>query len=541
LNSFFEVNQGIARTTSSFDNKNAETYQAFEMAAQNNPEKYRKIRDKARVIHKAADEIVMYIQEMKYDLVSKCDGEEVYLGTAINLLDEDGDPKEEMAIKETEFNKLTPQQKSMPIGWLDNKSDRSSSGQLFFPNDDEGTRASILKKKIENYKVTLTKMSNGNKSLVANINLVCDVSDKKRTGEDEKWEEYNFVDMPSVGALTILSKIQSDLRNIEADLINYLKRDIEDKLLKFGGAEGIQIPKTNFVLRGDSFRAEVFITAKNPGQDPDIYVGEYDSLGGGNYEMRGEYETLKVINGKGIFAKRTTVEGLQKWGGLIAMKTETGTKLYPFKGEYLVAAKTAIVSPTKLLILYTGLEAIGGNPIKVSVPGYTASEITPRMSNGTLKLEKKSEGMYSAFPNVGTTSAIITLYANVDGKQAKIGKVDFRVTKPPSPSALIRSIDANGLCDRSTLKNEIVQATLDNFLFDGLKYKVTSFKLAGVYKGAPISCEQKNGMGFTDKMKAIITNSTSGSTINISKIKAKLIGSKLPSKNVIGDLVIEIK
>ena len=30
--------------------------------------------------------------------------------------------------------------------------------------------------------------------------------------------------MPSVGALTLLSKIQLDIRNVEADLIDYLKK-----------------------------------------------------------------------------------------------------------------------------------------------------------------------------------------------------------------------------------------------------------------------------------------------------------------------------
>ena len=114
--------------------------------------------------------------------------------------------------------------------------------------------------------------------------------------------------MPSVGALTLLSKIQSDLRNIEADVIDYLKINIDAKSLKFTSAEGVQIPKTNFVLQGDSFRAEIFITAKDENQNPEIYVGEYDSLGGGVYEMRGEYETVKVVNGKGMFSKRTRSE-----------------------------------------------------------------------------------------------------------------------------------------------------------------------------------------------------------------------------------------
>ena len=48
--------------------------------------------------------------------------------------------------------------------------------------------------------------------------------------------------------------------------------------------------------------------------------------------MRGEegvdYESVKVVNGKGMFATRTTSEGSKKWGGLIAMKTETGKKFY---------------------------------------------------------------------------------------------------------------------------------------------------------------------------------------------------------------------
>ena len=547
LQSFFEVNKGIERTTTNFNLKNGETYAAFDNAADNNPEKYQEVKAKAYEVKKVADEVTLYIQEMKYDLVSKCDKGEVYLGSAVDILDEDGKLISEKAHIEKRFSELSFKEKSLPIGWLSNKSDRDGAGDLFFPKNlaEKDKRASILKNKIEEYKLLLIKNANNDPSLIANINLVCDVSSKVYGKKSQTWEEYNFVDMPSVGALTILSKVQSDLRNIEADVINYLKRDIDSKSLKFTSAEGIQIPKTNFVLRGDSFRAKIFITAKNENQNPDIYVGDYDSLGGGKYEMKGvegvDYEIVKVINGKGMFAKRTTSEGSKKWGGLIAMKTETGTKFYPFDGEYLVAAKTAIVSPTKLLILYAGLEAIGGNPIKVSVPGYTASEITPRISNGTLKIEKKSEGMYSAFPNKNAKSAVVTLYANVDGSQTKMGEVKFKVRKTPPAAPVVRSVDANGLCDRSILKTEIVQATLDNFLFDGLKYMVTSFKLSGSYKGAPASDEQKNGMGFTPKMQGIITNSASGSTINITKIRAQLIGSNLPSEAVTGDLVIEIK
>jgi hypothetical protein len=80
--------------------------------------------------------------------------------------------------------------------------------------------------------------------------------------------------------------------------------------------------------------------------------------------MVGNFDTVKVINGKGMFSRRTSSAGLQNWGGLVAMKTETGTKTYPFKGSYLVANKTAVVSPVNMNILYLEVD----NPLKISVP-----------------------------------------------------------------------------------------------------------------------------------------------------------------------------
>ena len=75
-------------------------------------------------------------------------------------------------------------------------------------------------------------------------------------------------------ALTLLSKMQSDIRNTEADIIKLLKENIDAGSLKFTSAEAIQIPTSTFVLRGDSFRSQIFISAKDTTQDPLIFVGE---------------------------------------------------------------------------------------------------------------------------------------------------------------------------------------------------------------------------------------------------------------------------
>jgi len=535
LNSFFEVNKGIERTTNNFNSKNESTYAAFDNAASNNPEKYQDVRDKAYLIKSKSDAAVLFIQEMKYDLVRKVDKNKIYFGSEADIYDSDGDLIESLAIIDKNFADLTQFQKSMPIAYLKNKSNRYASQDLFYPktvNPGVKKRATELKERIEEYRDFLINLSGNNQGLIDNIKIVFDVSD--RVGKKQQnWETYNFVDMPSVSALTILSKIQSDLRNLEADVIDYLKRDIDSKSLKFTSAEGIQIPKSNFVLRGDSFRSSIFISAKQDGQDPEIFVGEYDSLGGGQYEMRGEYEVVRVVNGKGVFSKRTTSEGLKKYGGLISMKTETGTKFYPFNGEYLVAAKTAVVSPVKMNILYTQLD----NPIKVSVPGYTSSEISAVVNNGKIKPTKKSLGEWSVRP-IKEGKAKITLFANVDGKRTKMGEIPFRVKVPPPPTPYINGVK-NGLVDRTTLTSSGgVLAELKNFEFEGLTYLVTEFKLSGTYKGAAASDKSTNNE-WTKKMKNIIVNSSSGSTINISKIKAIRYGTKIEQD--LNDLVIEIK
>ena len=159
LDSFFEVNKGIERTTTNFFSKNAETYAAFDNASENNPEKYKEVRDQAYDIKKMSDDLVMLIQNMKYDLVSKTDKGEVYLGETWEILDEEGKPIDSKVIENIKFEDLTLAQKSKKIGWLSNKSDRNTSGELFWPKGMKDNRAKILKNNILAFSEFLTDVA----------------------------------------------------------------------------------------------------------------------------------------------------------------------------------------------------------------------------------------------------------------------------------------------------------------------------------------------------------------------------------------------
>ena len=532
LNSFFEVNTGVVRTTANFATKNSETYDAFTAAAELNPVKAGPFRDQALAVKTEADDIVNFIQELKYNLVFSVDNK-VHLGQYKDLDDNIIESNE----TELSWDQLTKEQKSLPISNLNNKENRDASGEVLILSG----KANILKKKLTSYRDNLKILAGDNEVLNYNISSALSTDDRNGKGGSSSipWEKYNFEDMPSVGALTLLSKMQSDVRNTEADIIKLLRENIDAGSLKFTSAEAIQIPTSTFILRGDSFRSQIFISANDTTQDPLIYVGEYDSLGIGQYEMTGDYDTIKVVNGKGMFSKRTKTTGMQNWGGLIAMKTESGTKTYPFKGSYLVANKTAVVSPVNMNILYLEVD----NPLQISVPGFSAGEISVSISNGVVVPVKKSTGDYMAKPSK-KGKASVTLYAKIDGKKSKMGSVEFRVKEVPPPKAkvqLAKNAGGTWMIEKMELVNSGgVLAELKDFDFKGVRYLITSYRLTGMYKGEQQK-EDVKGPAFSDKQINIIKNTKSGNTITISNIQAKRVDAKNTKVRQLDPLVLEIK
>tara|TARA_B100001250_G_scaffold204660_1_gene175647 strand:+ start:4903 stop:6669 length:1767 start_codon:yes stop_codon:yes gene_type:complete len=556
LNSFFEVNKGIERTTTNFNLKNSKVYAEFQNAANNNAVKYQKVADQAFFIRDKADALVDTLQKMKYDLVLAVDNE-VYLGSDKDFRDKEGKLIDEAAIK-VSWNKLGDLDKKKDVGYLAAKSNREKSGQLFYnikaAKTGKEQKATIMKSEMEAFRDTILFYSQGNSLLQSSFSKTFEFSDRKLDngkGKSVNWEYYNFHDMPAVSALTLLSKMQSDIRNAEANVIDHLKKDIDSKSLKFGDAEGVAIPEAQFILRGDSFRAEIFIAGQQKGQEPTIFVGAYDSIGDGEYKMRGtegvDYEKVRVIGGKGRYATRTSSEGSQIWGGLITMKTEQGDKIYPFEGEYLVASKQAVVSPTNMAVLYQNIP----NPIKVSVAGYSASQISATTRNGKIKVVSKGKGEYVVTPTKLTREPvpIIDLSVMDKGVRKKMGSVSFKVSEVPDPYPKVPKIPDNTTrVSRAQLKSgQMLQAKMKNFPFneEALSFYVRSFTV-DAYKADGsrflIKPQDKTKGRFSQEVLDAIDVTPSGGTISFKNIIAKQVGVKnAPDRPLQGALIFTIK
>ncbi|MBT3418428.1 MAG: hypothetical protein HN427_06595 [Flavobacteriales bacterium] len=546
LNSFFEVNLGIVKTTESLSDKNNDIYSDFTNAT--NQVKVKPYKDLAFQIKPESDKLVEMIQEMKYSLVLAVD-KKVYLG---QYLDDEGEPIEDNAI-ESEYTDLTPSQKKMKIAELSNKEDRDASSDLFNPENKQGAArildkngnglATQLRGNVESFRVLLSNIlktaedsswikQGSSESLIDEIDKTLKLHDNYGKKRNESWEFYNFNDMPSVAALTILSKLQTDIKNMESEVIAFLATNIDASSLKFTSAEAITIPKTNFVSRGDEFTADIFLTAKDKTQTPEIYIGDYDSTLGSNgdyvYTMKDpSLEPLEVVNGKGIYKQKTSTEGEKKWRGILKMITDNGIKTFPFSGSYLVANRMAVVSPTKMNLFYLKVD----NPVQVSVPGFQASDLTVSITNGTIKATKKSKGEYNVVPSK-LGKSVISVYVMKDGKKVKMGFMDFRVKSVPPPIATIDKKEGGVISKSMMLASGGLVAELRDFEFEGVRFKVIAYTLTTTYQGDQVN-EKVKGAQFTPKMKKVIKNTSSGSKITISDIKARRSDVKgLPARNL---------
>jgi gliding motility-associated protein GldM len=505
LDAFQKINGGIVKTTQNFNSKNDEVYSSFVAAAETNEAKAGPWRDKAFSVKEKADKIVDDIQRLKFDMVMLSDKQVTFEG--------------EEPIEDVTYDDLSSDQKKKLMVDVISKKDRERPGELMI-NKGNGQ---ILQESLEEYREFLKNMVD-EPSIQSSLTTTFSFEERKeKYGSGMlSWVQQNFQDMPLIAAVTILSKIQTDVRNAESDVIKYLQQEIDAGSLKFTSADAIQIATSNYVFLGDSFKADVFLAAKDTTQNPIIYVGDYEVDENGKYNMVGNYDSIPVVAGKGKYSTKATSEGYKKWGGLIAMKTDAGTKLYPFDGEYQVAKASLVVSPTKMNVFYILAsyplkdDALG-NPIDVSVPGVPSDKLSVSCDNGSVK--KVRGGGWEVFPKV-TGKAKISVSAEIDGKKRNMGSIEYRVMRTPKPEPKFLGSKNQKIKKSQLLSNNAkLYAELTNFVFD-IRYNITGFSVDVTQRGELVTKYAK-GNKVTQEMKTLFESLQIGSVLYFTNITCK--------------------
>jgi len=137
-------------------------------------------------------------------------------------------------------------------------------------------------------------------------------------------------------------------------------------------------------MLGETYEADVFLGGFSRTLSPQVFVGEVDQEGN---PVEGS-AALDVTNGMGHYAVKANREGVQTYSGVVQMANKRGdTRSFPFSSSYIVARPSAVVSPTKMNVLYKGVE----NPIDVSVPGVSSDKVRVSLQ-GNGKISQSGEG-----------------------------------------------------------------------------------------------------------------------------------------------------
>jgi gliding motility-associated protein GldM len=314
----------------------------------------------------------------------------------------------------------------------------------------------------------------------------------KKQGIKSTWEQDNFGDgIPLTAALTALTKIQADLKNTEADVVKKILGEVDKSVINLDRFDAVAVAPTSYVLVGQTYSAEVFLTASDSKTQPEVSVGG---------------QTLKVADGKGIYSLVASREGEFKWSGTVRVKQSDGSmKEYKTKEQvYTVAKPSAVVSPDKMNVFYIGVD----NPVSVSAPGVPKDKIKVSISSGSIT---GSGGAYTV-KVAQTGKVVVTVSGDMGGKTSVLGSTEFRIKRIPPPRIEYGGKSGGKMGTGAAKAQNRIFAVLKDFDFDA-PFSIQHFTLYVMKPRSEPQIFESNNNAFTPAMQAAMSGIVPGSRV----------------------------
>ena len=481
LKAFKLVDDSLHTTMSTTEDSNKQMMNEFRFMRDDNPQKNGEWYDKAVELTQRSDSLFNYIQDFKYQIALKTDG-----------------------------SKADPEARKI-IG-NDNR-DTSTQYALTKKPGDESTPAERLKNMLVEYREYLIGLDTARRS---EYEITFDVTDKQEQGDKMiSWEDQMFHDMPAGAAVTLMTKLQNDIRNSQNEMIHYLMTRTDAGDMRVNKLNAYVIPDSKYVIRGGKYKAKIIMAAVDSTQTPEYYV-EGNRLG-----SDGIYEVVA----SGI--------GTKKYSGWISYADPaTGEmKQLHFTDEYSVGEPSVTISNVELNTLYRGYD----NKFSISVPGVSNDKVKVSVNGASVR---QQGGLWIIRPNSGAKEVTISVSAEMDGKVQSMGSQKYNIKPLPTPQAYLKFGDAEYNGDKGVPRNAFLSpnsSIIASYGPDGIlniNFKVVSFKanINGTItdsNGSKFSRDQLNRMEKLKKGAAVIimgirAQTPTGEEISLSAIPLTL-------------------
>ncbi|MEI6122075.1 MAG: gliding motility protein GldM [Bacteroidota bacterium] len=487
LDSFLIVNESLITTNENFTKKIELTYSQFDKQLQINKVKVQSYWDRAQQARKLSKEMVAFIEKTKVEVIA------------------------------AESKKTVEECKDIDLRSVGQRDRYVEGTRYFIGNSETGAngKAAELRKRIEDYKTAMLNLIDPKNRTSMNLGLDTKGPYKNASGRTQNWEMHNFYYTILVANVVILNKLIAEVKNAEFDVVNRLLVDISGLDFKFDQVGAKVVARSNYVLTGETFEADIFVAAYDTKQTPEIIVGSaVDSI---THVISGEQMKVEGLNGVGKLKMSAGAPGVRQFGGLIKIKGADGTlKEYPFNSEYVVGTPSATISPTKMNVFYIGVD----NPVSISVPGASNEQVTATITGGGGTISKvPGNGLYVV--KVSTQGeCTVNVSAKMGATSRSMGSMKFRVKRIPDPVAYVGGSRGGPIPKSSLLAAGGVIPKMDGFDFD-VYPTITSFTLA-IVKGGDYFPASTNGAKFSSQMIQMLNSVTKGQKVFIEDIKARL-------------------
>ena len=279
LDGFTQVEEGLNRTNDNIEQRNDAIYRTLEAFAEKNPEKGKVWFDKATEVRNTTSQLYQYVDSLKKMIVIAADGE-------------DGDVKN-----------------------IQRRDDLEAAAVVMLSPTNR--RGETLRKRVDNYRTYITSiLADSIKSV--NVNEVLATNSVERNGVTQSWESSKFDNQPVVAAITLLAKLQNDIRYAEGEALAHLLTNVDAGDVRVNELNAFVIPDSRIVMRGGKYSARVVLAAVDTTQRPTIMIG-------GKQVKNGLYE----------FVAGTT--GVFDYSGYLEVPRGDGTMArHDFKSSYTV-------------------------------------------------------------------------------------------------------------------------------------------------------------------------------------------------------------
>lgn len=507
LNSFVTVSDTMDASSFTIQTKVADTYNKFEQFALTNPDKVGEYYDVAKEVRTYSDELRMFIDSMKYDFIGQLE-KKASVDTAgngdkvtVNFIGSDG---------KVDINLVHNVVRKVGVGFMQQSSADAAAQNHFlgggeFNPANEELRAVQIRKKIEEYKAKVTEsVKKAGFDSVAFPGL--EVEGEEFTlnvhGKNMKgcWERHTFESNIPIADIILLTRITSDVMNAEFDIANNLYKAVNADDFKFDKVAARVVPKSNYIMQGSQFEADIFVAA-------------YDSKAKLKAEVNGAHIESTDTNGSITWKTGSGAEGVHKYQGNVYVKAANGEDVaYPFSGEYTVGKPAAVVSLTNMNIFYVGVE----NPVSISVPGIPAKDISATISSGTIT--SQGGGNYSVKLARLEREVTIVVSAKIDGQTRRMGEFKYKTRKIPTPVLKVGNLSSKKVTKDELANAGKLRATFpEDFVFKVPPLTVRQFTIA-------VGANEKNITGNTinPEAQSIIKQARKGQRVMITDVEVRL-------------------